>query len=225
MHRLLLMSVVGTAVLCIVRAQQLDNSTGELALPNPKDCANRIRHAQFDGHNYFFSWEYDLTKDLKVDWITGRNICRRHCMDLVSLETREENEFVKQRMINGLIRFFWTSGRKCNFEGCDREDLQPPLVNGWFWAGSGVRLGSRNDKVTGDWSKTGGAGDPQPDNREFEVEGEKDEACIAMLNNFYADGAVWHDIACYHKKWFVCEDSDTLMDFAKKTSPRFAHRI
>ena len=51
-------------------------------------------------------------------------------MDLVSIETREENEFVKQRMINGLIRFFWTSGRKCNFEGCDREDLQPSIVNG-----------------------------------------------------------------------------------------------
>ena len=40
----------------------------------------------------------------QVDWLTGRNICRRHCMDLVSIETREENEFVKQRMINGLIR-------------------------------------------------------------------------------------------------------------------------
>ena len=111
-------------------AQSLANGTGALSLPNPRDCANRIKHAQHEGHNYFFSWEYDLTKDLKVDWITGRNICRRHCMDLVSIETREENEFVKKRMINGLIRFFWTSGRKCNFDGCDREDLQPPLVNG-----------------------------------------------------------------------------------------------
>ena len=79
-----------------------------------QDCANRIKHAQHNGHNYFFSWEYELTKDLKViddhydfvddddedghihsdctahkvDWITGRNICRRHCMDLVSIETR-----------------------------------------------------------------------------------------------------------------------------------------
>ena len=51
-------------------------------------------------------------------------------MDLVSIETREENEFVKRRMINGLIRFFWTSGRKCNFDGCDRADLQPSIVNG-----------------------------------------------------------------------------------------------
>ena len=51
-------------------------------------------------------------------------------MDLVSIETREENEFVKERMINGRIRFFWTSGRKCNFQGCEREDLKPLLVNG-----------------------------------------------------------------------------------------------
>merc|ERR1711934_1193830 len=176
--------------ICGVFAQDRNATTGALSLPNPKDCANRIKHAQHNGHNYFFSWEYELTKDLKVDWITGRNICRRHCMDLVSIETREENEFLKQRMINGLIRFFWTSG-----------------------------------KVTGAWSKTGGAGDPQPDNREFKVEGKHDEACIAMLNNFYADGAVWHDIACYHKKWFVCEDSDKLMDFAKQTSPQHAPRI
>ena len=38
-------------------------------------------------------------------------------------------------------------------------------------------------------------------------------------------GQVWHDIACYHKKWFVCEDSDKLMDFAKQTSPEHAPRI
>ena len=43
------------------------------------------------------------------------------------------------------------------------------IFSGWFWAGSDVRLGSRNGAVTGDWSKTGGAGEPQPDNREFKV--------------------------------------------------------
>ena len=58
-----------------------------------------------------------------------------------------------------------------------------------------------------------------------------DDSCIAMLNNFYAEGAdswgskglrycyvvffqVWYDMAWYHKKWFVCEDSDKLMNFA-----------
>ena len=43
------------------------------------------------------------------------------------------------------------------------------MLPGWFWAGSDVRLGSRDGAVTGDWSKTGGAGEPQPDNREFKV--------------------------------------------------------
>ena len=79
--------------------------------------------------------------------------------------------------------------------------------------------------MTGAWSKTGGAKEPQPDNRELKVEGQHDEACIAVLNNFYADGVVWHDIACYHKKGFVCEDSDKLMEFAKQTSPEHAPRI
>ena len=71
-------------------AQSANSTSGALSLPNPRDCANRIKHAQFGGHNYFFSWEYDLTKDLKVDWVSGRNICRRHCMDLVSVETSED---------------------------------------------------------------------------------------------------------------------------------------
>ena len=39
---------------------------GQLSLPNPRDCANRIRHTTFEGHNYFFSWEHEGTKDLKV---------------------------------------------------------------------------------------------------------------------------------------------------------------
>ena len=33
--------------------------------------------------------------------------------------------------------------------------------------------------------------------RELKVEGEHDEACIAMLNNFYADGAVSAIITSY----------------------------
>ena len=49
-----------------------DTGSGQLMLPNPKDCANRIKHANVDGHNYFFSWEYELTKELKVTF--GLNI-------------------------------------------------------------------------------------------------------------------------------------------------------
>lgn len=96
-----------------------------LALPDPRSCSNRVRHATYRdargvAHSYFFSWEHQPTRSLEVDWLDARNICRRHCMDAVSLETPQENEFIKQRLARGNVRFIWTSGRKCNFAGCDR---------------------------------------------------------------------------------------------------------
>lgn len=78
----------------------------------------------------------------------------------------QENEFIKQRIARGNVRYIWTSGRKCNFAGCDRPDLQPPNVNGWFWSGSGAKIGPTTQRNTGDWSYTGGYGQAQPDNRE-----------------------------------------------------------
>lgn len=46
-----------------------------------------------------------------------------------------------------------------------------------------------------------------------------DEACLAVLNNFYGDGVNWHDIGCDHKKYFVCEDNPTLMQYIRDTNP------
>lgn len=53
--------------------------------------------------------------------------------------------------------------------GCsERPDQQPNLINGWFWSGSGVKLGPTNNRQNGDWSHTGGQfGYAQPDNREI----------------------------------------------------------
>ncbi|KAJ8876000.1 hypothetical protein PR048_023908 [Dryococelus australis] len=162
MIRLVLLLVVGAV---IVTAQR------RLALPDPRSCANRVRHATYRdargvAHAYFFSWEHGATRNLEVDWLDSRNICRRHCMDAVSLETPQENEFVKQRISRGNVRYIWTSGRKCNFQGCDRPDLQPSNVNGWFWSGSGSKIGPTSQRNSGDWSGTGGFGQAQPDNRE-----------------------------------------------------------
>lgn len=153
-----------------------------------------------------------------MDWLDARNICRRHCMDAVSLETPQENEFIKQRIARGgTIRYIWTSGRKCNFAGCDRPDLQPPNENGWFWSGSGAKIGPTSQRNTGDWSHTGGYGQAQPDNREA-AQG-NDESCLSILNNFYNDGLKWHDVACHHLKPFVCEDSDELLNFVRYRNP------
>ena len=43
------------------------------------------------------------------------------------LETSEENDFIKGRILQGGTRFIWTSGRKCNFKGCNRADLLPSI--------------------------------------------------------------------------------------------------
>jgi hypothetical protein len=40
-----------------------------------------------------------------------------------------------------------------------------------------------------------------------------------MLNNFYNDGVAWHDIACYHKKPFVCEDNQELLSRMRAANP------
>lgn len=37
------------------------------------------------------------------DWLGARNYCRQRCMDSVSVETSPENEWVKQRLIDGKV--------------------------------------------------------------------------------------------------------------------------
>ena len=57
------------------------------------------------------------------------------------------------------------------------------------------------------------SGKAQPDSREGE------EACLAVLNNFYGDGIKWHDVACHHEKPIVCEDNPGHLNFARQTFP------
>ncbi|XP_042235144.1 L-selectin-like [Homarus americanus] len=208
---------------CVVLALLVVMVMGQgrtLLRPDPESCKNRIKHAATfrNGHYYFFSWLHGPTQKHERDWLDARNICRKHCQDLVSIETQEENTFVKNALSEGNVKYIWTSGRKCNFDGCDRPDLKPTIINGWFWSGSGKRIPPTNSKAgwNGDWSRTGGGNQPQPDNREFRETG-NDEACIAILNNFYNDGVVWHDVACHHVKPWICEDSEELLAFARSS--------
>ncbi|XP_071535617.1 P-selectin-like [Panulirus ornatus] len=193
-----------------------------LIRPNPRACATRINHAATfrQGHYYFFSWTHGPTRNHERDWLDARNICRKHCQDLVSIETEDESKFVTDSIQQSNVKYIWTSGRKCNFDGCDRPDLQPIIINGWFWSGSNERIAPTNGTSgwVGEWSQTGGAGLKQPDNREF-GETKTDEACLAILNNFYSDGIKWHDVACHHTKPWICEDSDELLNFARHDNP------
>jgi len=158
---------------------------------------------------------------LKGDWLEGRNFCREYCMDLVSLETQQENDFFADFLESNDLDYIWTSGRLCDFKGCDREDLQPVSVNGWFWTGSNKKIPATNSTPPSwsyqPWSPTGHLEIPQPDNAEEDINGSK-ESCLGLLNNIYNDGVAWHDIACYHPKPFMCEDSDALLDYVAATN-------
>lgn len=63
------------------------------------------------------------------------------------------------------VKYIWTSGRICDFKGCDRPDLLPTRVRGWFWTAELQKLAPTTDRQQNDWSENGGIGQPQPDNR------------------------------------------------------------
>ncbi|XP_050308853.1 uncharacterized protein LOC126745167 [Anthonomus grandis grandis] len=181
-----------------------------LAAPERALCQRRsIHEIGPDGHGYFFSWRDPAIKDAQFDWLNARNYCRKQCMETVSLETSIENEWVKERIVKENVKYIWTSGRKCDFKGCDRPDLQPIDINGWFWTATLEKLAPTTQRDQNDWSESGGLGFPQPDNREPQ-QGGAPENCLAVLNQFYNDGVHWHDVACHHIKPFVCETNDEL---------------
>lgn len=39
-------------------------------------------------------------KGVEEDWLGARNYCRQRCMDSVSLETSNENEWIKRRLVD-----------------------------------------------------------------------------------------------------------------------------
>jgi hypothetical protein len=143
------------------------------------------RNATYPGYSkkYHFSW-LEVGKDTKFGWEEARNYCRRFCMDSVSILSTDEMNLIEGVLRQDVLRYIWTGGRKCNFRGCDRRDLMPNIVNGWFWAANRTRIPAKQNCKFCRWSPTGAAMLPQPDNRE-QREGGQDEACIALLNNFY----------------------------------------
>ena len=103
--------------------------------------------------------------------------------------------------------------------------------NFWF---AGKSLSATNSTPTGwpvqPWSQTGYIGQflgshqparPQPDNAEYLLHRSPptQEACLSVNNNWFEDGISWHDTACYHKKPFICEDSDMLIRRARALTP------
>ena len=74
--------------------------------------------------------------------------------------------------------------------------------------------------MTGALRQTGQGDRRQPDNGEESLDlnlpdrpegAGREEACLAVARNLWEDGYWWNDIACWHKKEWICEDSPDLM--------------
>ena len=115
----------------------------------------------------------------------------------------------------------WTSGRLCDFDSCEKsEHVKPVNVKGWFWSATNKKMSDTTCvRCYHQWSNKGKYGFPQPDNRELrEVDIAGNESCLALLKAAYPgeSGLHWHDKACYHSMEFVCEDSDSLLGYARR---------
>eukprot|EP00090_Calanus_glacialis_P006869 TRINITY_DN1536_c0_g1_i6.p1 TRINITY_DN1536_c0_g1~~TRINITY_DN1536_c0_g1_i6.p1 ORF type:complete len:192 (+),score=32.45 TRINITY_DN1536_c0_g1_i6:85-660(+) len=135
---------------------------------------NQPNH-QFQGQGYLVSWKLGCTSFTQN---AGESFCRANGMRPISLDSSaKESEFL------GLVgregqKYFWTGGKV---------------------SGRNINWPSGRSYNNVNWSNTGGANRPQPDNRE------RDEVCLAVLNNFYNDGVRFHDVSCHHRKPIICE--------------------
>lgn len=48
-------------------------------------------------------------------------------------------------MITDDVPYIWTSGRLCDFKGCEsRKDLEPKNILGWFWSANREKISPTN---------------------------------------------------------------------------------
>ena len=95
-------------------------------------------HFTFGGKSYWVSWASDESnlRNARWNWFTGRNYCRKMCMDMVSFENKAEQDFVEGLMKASNVEDVHNAGRLCDkeVEGCDAPRFKPLNINGWFWA-------------------------------------------------------------------------------------------
>ena len=57
------------------------------------------------------------------DWSSAGDWCQERCMDLVSIETEQEWNMVRNKMEAAGAKFIWTSGHKCDRDVGQRSDV------------------------------------------------------------------------------------------------------
>ncbi|XP_023343172.1 uncharacterized protein LOC111712710 isoform X1 [Eurytemora carolleeae] len=188
---------------------------GKVCLPEADLCANRknkVGEKEYDGKSYWFSWDSDeaVLRNARWNWFTARNYCRKRCMDLISIESQDEQDFLGREMKKAGVRETWSSGRLCDKEvdGCDQPRFQPYNIRGWFWASTLQGMGETNvfdGRKYNAWSFTGPLNKSQPDGL-LKADGFGEQACMGLLDDFFGDGLAWHDTKCNDRRLIICED-------------------
>merc|ERR1719367_22068 len=175
--RVLFSVLVLALVLGIVLGQRNGNNRGNNRRPKQSGgCGGgNAPNYKYKGQDFLVSWRIGCSKFAQQD---AERFCASNNMVPISIDSRAKEDHFLGLVAKDRQRYFWTGGK---------------VNNGNIRWPSGRRYNSVN------WSNTGGAGRPQPDNREG------DEFCLAVLNNFYADGIRFHDVSCHHKKPVICE--------------------
>jgi len=137
---------------------------------------------------YVATWKIGCTTFQQHE---AREYCKSMGMEPVSLDTPAKQDAFNRLIAQDAQRYFWTGGI---------VDHPNKVVR---WSNSNANVVPFS--ASAHWSHTGGAGLPQPDNRAAGENPPHQETCLGILNNFYADGIKWHDVACHHKKPTVCE--------------------
>jgi len=171
--------VIQTTAAPAARACNADNNQGVNGCPGA--CPNDVDEK---GKPVILTYKVNEELCSKFTQSEAKQYCERQGGRLVSLDSNERSQFFINIAIRDRKRYFWTGGN---------IDHNAGVVT---WP-SGAREGYiRGERY---WSTTGGIDEKQPDNRDG------NEFCIAVLNNFYADGVKWHDVGCHHKKPTICE--------------------
>ncbi len=202
---------------------------GTVCLPDATLCARRKQkggHFNFNRKSYWISWASDelALRNGRWNWFTGRNYCRKMCMDMVSFETVGEHEFVRDLMRTSNVRDVHTAGRLCDaeVEGCNQTRFQPLKINGWFWASTLKMMPPTNvvsNRFFNNWAATGSRGGAQPDGA-IRTDGFGNEACMAMIDDNRFGGAKWHDEPCNVRRQLVCEDLPVAnINFVRNQNP------
>merc|ERR1712226_1728355 len=175
------------------------NSAGGCGTPfeDPNDresprCPDAEANHFWNGKRFIITWlNGDNCKSFTG--VQADNYCKAQGGRAVSLDTNEAAEHFLGESARHAQRYYWTGGRLDH--KCKVLTWPSGAREGWT---EGTRY----------WSNTGGwepEPRPQPDNRQELLEGGEPETCLGILNNFYADGIKWHDVACHHKKPTICQ--------------------